>query len=130
MFEISSDKTIYLTRGDIAVLSVGGKLGDEPDSEYHVFKPGDIVRFQVTEKNHCDQVVISKSVQVTSETVSVDIALTKDDTKIGDVINKPKDYWYEIELNPDTESQTIVGYDKTGPKIFRLFPEGDSANEY
>lgn len=35
------------------------------------------------------------------------------------------DYWYEVELNPETEAQTIIGYDEDGPKIFRLYPEGD-----
>lgn len=41
------------------------------------------------------------------------------------MVNKPTDFWYEVELNPDTAPQTIIGYDKeTGAKIFRLYPEG------
>ena len=58
------------------------------------------------------------------EAESVTINLTKEDTKIAEIINKPVDYWYEIEMNPDTEPQTIIGYDEDGEKIFRLYPEG------
>ena len=50
--------------------------------------------------------------------------MTGEDTKIGQVINKPIDYWYEIELNPEINPQTVIGYDNDGAKIFKLFPEG------
>ena len=60
---------------------------------------------------------------------SVRIRLRREDTKIGDIIHKPVKYWYEVELNPDTEPQTIVGYDDDGPKIFTLYPEGADENE-
>ena len=130
MLEVSSDKTIEMTRGDTVVLTVGGKTGPKPDSPDYIFKPGDVVRFTVIEKGHYDRVVLSKDVTVTDESVSVDIPLTKDDTRFGEVISKPKDYNYEIELNPEGVSQTIIGYDKNGPKIFRLFPEGDNTNGY
>jgi hypothetical protein len=53
--------------------------------------------------------------------------LSKEDTKIGKKVNKPVDYWYEVELNPDTYPQTIVGYDEDGAKIFKLYPEGVKA---
>ena len=43
---------------------------------------------------------------------------------IGEVINKPTNYWYEIELNPNTQPQTIIGYDEDGEKLFVLYPEG------
>ena len=51
--------------------------------------------------------------------------LSKTDTKIGEVINKPTDYWYEVEVNPHTNPQTIIGYGEEGAAIFKLFPEGD-----
>ena len=82
------------------------------------------------EKNHHENVVIQKDVTVESETTSVDISLYKEDTKIGELINKPKDYWYEIELNSDTSPQTIIGYDVDGPKLFRLYPEGDDIDDH
>lgn len=125
MFIINNDKSIYLTRGDIAVVQVSAS---KSNSEDYMFQPGDTIRFKVFEKNRCDSVLIQIDVVVESETLNVDIPLTSNDTKIGDLIHKPKDYWYEIELNPDTTPQTIVGYDVDGPKIFRLFPEGDVKN--
>jgi hypothetical protein len=60
----------------------------------------------------------------------VEIFLGEEDTKIGEVISKPKDYWYEVELNPFDHPQTIIGYDEDGAKVFKLFPEGDDINEY
>ena len=78
----------------------------------------------VTKKKACDEVVLSKSVEAIPDTTEVDFKLTTEDTRIGEVINKPVDYWYEIELNPDTYPQTLIGYDEDGPKIFRLYPEG------
>ena len=54
----------------------------------------------------------------------VEIFLHGAETKFGEVINKPVDYWYEVELNPETKPQTIIGYDEDGAKVFKLFPEG------
>jgi hypothetical protein len=126
MFTINNDKSIYLTRGDTAVIEIGAvKIGNES----YIFTPGEVVRFKVCEKRRYDRIVLLKDVIVDSETEFVDITLTKDDTKIGELINKPEDYWYEVELNPNTSPQTIIGYDVDGPKIFRLFPEGDDVDE-
>ena len=122
MFVINDDGTIYLTRGDIAVLEIGAKKSED---ENYIFQIGDVVRFKVFEKKKCDNVVLSKKVVVEEESKKVTLILDKTDTKIGELIHKPKDYWYEVELNPDTAPQTIVGYDVDGPKILRLFPEGD-----
>lgn len=127
MFSINDDKSIHLTRGDIAVIEVGASSSETED---YTFKTGDVVRIRVFEKNHHENVVIQKDVTVESETTSVDISLYKEDTKIGELINKPKDYWYEVELNPDTSPQTIIGYDADGPKLFRLYPEGDDIDEH
>ena len=63
--------------------------------------------------------------KVTETITNVEIVLSKEDTKIGSLISTPFDYWYEIELNPETEPQTVIGYDDDGEKIFRLYPEGD-----
>jgi hypothetical protein len=124
MFEVSADKTIHLTRGDIAVLEITSKLNKTEDL---VFQVGDIVRFSICQYGKFDQVVLRKEVEIAEETTVAVINLTKTDTKIGDVIHKPKDYWYEVELNPDTMPQTLIGYDTAGPKVFRLYPEGDDS---
>lgn len=123
MFKINDDQSIYLTRGDVAVIGTSA----DNDGVEHTFAAGDVVRFRVLEKNDCGRVLLQKDFEVTEECTAVEIRLEKEDTKIGELINKPKDYWYEIELNPDTEPYTIVGYDEDGPKILRLFPEGDDA---
>lgn len=121
MFRVNDDKSIFITRGDIAPIEVSAK---SRNGGTYTFQVGDIVRFGVYVKNQYETVVLLKDVIVEVETEVVTISLNSDDTRIGDFINKPKDYWYEIQLNPDTASQTLVGHDNDGPKIFRLFPEG------
>lgn len=121
MFKINEDKSIYLTRGDIASILVSAKQLDGDD---YIFKVGDIVRLKVFKKRDCGCVELQKDVEVLEETTKVTINLSKEDTKIGEVISKPTDYWYEVELNPDTVPQTIIGYDEDGEKVFRVFPEG------
>ena len=119
MFEISEDLTIHITRGDAAVISVGANI----DGTAYTFKNGDIVRFKVFGKKDCEEVVLQKDVEAT-EGNAVEISLTGEDTKIGEVISKPVEYWYEVELNPDTYPQTFIGYDENGAKVFKLYPEG------
>lgn len=125
MFVINADKSIYLTRGDVALIVISAT---KSDNESYIFQIGDVVRLRVMEKKNCDNVVFQKDVEVDSESSTVDMNLDGSDTKLGDIIDKPVDYWYEIELNPDTTPQTIIGYDSDGPKIFRLFPEGVDIN--
>ena len=121
MFTILDDKTICLTRGDTANIAFTASL---EDGAPYVFTPGEIIRFSVFEKKNCSNVVLSKDTEVTQQSESVMVRLTKQETKIGEIISKPTDYWYEVELNPNTNPQTIVGYDDWGPKVFRLYPEG------
>lgn len=120
MFSVSDDLSISVTRGDVAAFSVSAEVNGSP----YIFKEGDIVRIKVTEKKACENVIFQKDFPVTAATENVSILLTEEDTKIGDVISKPTDYWYEIELNPYSNPQTIIGYDEDGAKIFKLFPEG------
>lgn len=120
MFVVNEDMSIYLTRGDIAFFTVTA----DNNGVNHKFQPGDVVRIKVTEKKACENVMFQKDFLVTEEAEKVDILLTEEETKIGEVISKPTDYWYEIELNPYTNPQTIVGYDEDGAKILKLFPEG------
>lgn len=121
MFKINEDKSIYLTRGDIANITVSANTSD---GKLYTFQKGDVVRFKVFKRRDCGCVEIQKDTVVEAEATQVDIYLSKDDTKIGDVISKPTNYWYEIELNPNTQPQTIVGYDEEGEKLFVLYPEG------
>ena len=126
MFKLDEDKTIYVTRGDIAFFSVSA----ETDGELYKFQKGEVVRIKVMDKKNCSNVYFQKDFAITEECEKVDIFLSEEDTKFGELINKAKDYWYEIELNPYTNPQTIIGYDEDGAKIFKLFPEGrDLGNE-
>ena len=121
MFQINDDLSINITRGDTAVFTVNA-LNEA--GENYLFQKGDVIRIKVTEKKACENVMFQKDFVVEEETEQVEILLTEQDTKIGEVISKPTDYWYEIELNPFTNPQTIIGYDEDGAKIFKLFPEG------
>ena len=120
MFIINEDKSIYITRGDAALFAVTAVQDGVP----YTFQPNDVVRFKVFEKKGCDTVVLQKDFFVNEACASVDIELLRADTKIGEIIHKPKDFWYEVELNPETYPQTIIGYDEDGAKSFRLLPEG------
>ena len=120
MFVLNEDLSIYATRGDIVFFSVSA----EDDGVAYKFKAGDVVRIKIYGKKDAASVVLEKDFPVTEETESVEILLTKEDTKIGEVISKPRDYWYEVELNPLSNPQTIIGYDEDGAKVFKLFPEG------
>jgi hypothetical protein len=124
MFKIEN-KVIHLTRGDIACIEA--KALNEDGTDY-TFQVGDIVRLNVFKRKDCGCVELQKDTEVKEAGSSVDIHLTSEDTKIGGIINKPTIYWYEIVLNPDTNPQTIIGYDKEGEKQFILYPEA-SDNE-
>ena len=124
MFKIEG-KRIELTRGDIATFAIGAK----ENNKAYEFKEGDIVRFKVYEKYNCHCVKLLKDVVVEEKTTSVNIFLNSEDTKnICNYINYPTEYWYEVELNPETAPQTIIGYDKT-PSVFVLLPEGADNDE-
>lgn len=125
MFTIEADKTIHVTRGDSGEITVRAfEVKDDGTEAPYVFKAGEVLRLKVFGKKNCKNVVLQKDFGVEKETEIVTLVLEKTDTKIGDIISKPVDYWYEIELNPFTKPQTIVGYDDDGAKIFKLYPEG------
>ena len=119
MFAIDG-KDISATRGDIVFFSVVANDDGVP----HVFKQGDQLRIKIFEKKGCDKVVLQRDFPVLEDTEQVEVFLSEEDTKIGESINKPIDYWYEIELHTPSGPQTIVGYDEDGPAVFRLLPEG------
>lgn len=128
MFRIDENtKQIQLTRGDVAPITIFAKNKDNTDYE---FKKGDIVRFKIYERSNCNNVVLQKDIEVKVASTKVDMKLTKEETKIGDLINEDVDYWYEVKLNPETNPKTIIGYEmfpgtnKAWEKIFKLLPEG------
>ena len=119
MFVVHEDMTIYATRGDVVYFPVEKKQG----SMKYLFQPGDIVRIKVCEKKNYSKVLLLKDFVVEEETTSVNIFLDKWEMKFGEIINKPTDYWYEVELNPDTYPDTFIGHNENGAAVFKLFPE-------
>lgn len=112
-------KQINITRGDNGTI----KLKTKCNSEYYTFTAGDIIEFKVYEKKkYQSEPVIYKKIEIEEETEELEIDLTSDDTRIGEIINKEKEYWYEVQLNRNI---TLIGYSDTeGPAIFMLLPEG------
>ena len=121
MFKVKEDLSIHITRGDIGLLGITAKYNDGSD---YLFQVGDIIRLGIFEKKKFTSIKLQKDITVQEQTLEVQMPLTKEDTTIGEVLSKPVDYWYEIQLNPETNPQTIIGYDENGAKIFRLYPEG------
>lgn len=122
MFKIEG-KTVHLTRGDAATIKISAFNGDSS----YTFQTGDVVRLNVFKAKDCGCVELRKDVVVVEECEAVDIALTTEDTTIGEIINKPTKYWYEVTLNPETIEQTIIGYDLDGAKEFILYPEANES---
>ena len=87
------------------------------------------IAFAYGRENTQPSEVLQKDFTIEEDSTVAEIILNAEDTKIGNIINKYVDYWYEIELNPDTAPQTLVGYEvsekgEIKEKIFRLLPEG------
>ena len=120
MFKLDSDgSTLHLTRGDRGTMKV--KVKNAKTGEYYTFPAGSYVSFVVKDKDGYTLAdVLRKRVLVTSDTDEVEITLTDSDTKIGDMINKRKKYWYNVVVNDDI---TIMGSDDNGEKILILYPE-------
>ena len=120
MLKINGTK-ILLTRGDKCTITL--KLNPKTQDDEYALNPDDIISFAVyNKKAFNEKPLLLKEVIISEATNVVDISLDSEDTKIGEIENKPIDYWYEIQLNYE---QTIIGYDDIdGPKILTLYPEG------
>lgn len=123
MFKIDNN-TIHVTRGDAITIEVKAKS----DNENYVFKASDVIRLNIFKTKDCSDVLFTKDYNAESESASVDISLNSEETTIGELINKPKKYWYELILNPGLNEQTIVGYDMDGPKEIILYPEAEESD--
>ncbi len=112
MFKIDSDKNIEINRGDTGTIRLINKNGN--------FSIGDKLKISIVEKNNYQNVIFQKEFIVAQEGNEAYITLTSKDTRIGEIINKKQEYWYEIEYNGE---QTLVGHDEDGAKKFILYPE-------
>ena len=96
----------------------------EDNGSPYVFNSGDVLRMKIYGRKDAETVYLEKDFLVTEDGENVEVYLDQEDTKLGDVISKPTDYWYEICLNPDTQPQTNIGYGDDRAAVSRLFPEG------
>lgn len=115
----NNTKRISINRGDDNV----GFLFSIPidEEEKYEFQVGDIVTLGVYDKEGLkDPALLLKTIVIEQTTDEVEINLTKEETTIGDIQNKPIECWYEIQLN----DKTIIGYDEKGAKKFIVYPEG------
>lgn len=124
-------KNIQITRGNVLPLTI--TASNETDGTPYSFQLEDIIRFKIMQANKVENVLLEKDFSISEVSTEKLIEITADEMKIGELINKSKDFWYEIELNPDTDkTQTIVGYEiddmgKPNPAILTLLPEGGDA---
>ena len=123
MFKIS-DKTIHITRGDEGTISIKVPIDRTTTPiTYYEFQPDDVITFTVKRKNgfNSEEYALRKEVVLTEATTNPLVSLTREDTLIGPLINKPVTYWYELTLN---DNQSFVCYDEDGAKEFILYPDG------
>ena len=123
MDELEISRDIEINRGSLLSLTIGALNQDKTEYE---FKVDDVLRFKIMEAKNVKNVYLQKDFKVTKQSTEQEIILTASEMKIGEIESKPIKYWYEIELNPDTDyTQTIIGYTKDdGPAILTLLPEG------
>lgn len=88
--------------------------------EYYQFKVGDVIRFNIYNRNgYDDETLKTKEIIVSEVCEALDIPLTEEDTTFGKVSNKEITYWYDITLNNDL---TVVCFDENGAKEFIMYP--------
>jgi len=120
--------TIKINRGDILPIKLQipvyelDEHGVPVFDHYYQFKVGDKIDFSVYKKRRMSKdALLLKHMEVEEESTEFNFVLTSEEMKIGPLIDKPTEYWYEVELN---DQQTVIGYDDNGPKIMILYPEG------
>ena len=112
-------KQISINRGDDNIGFIFSIPLDQ--EEKYEFQVGDVIVFSVYNKEGLnDSALLIKTIEIQEPTEEVEINLTKEETAIGDIQNKPVECWYEIQLN----NNTIIGYDEKGAKKFIVYPEG------
>ena len=112
-------KQISINRGDDNIGFIFSIPLDQ--EEKYEFQVGDVIVFSVYNKEGLnDSALLIKTIEIQEPTEEVEINLTKEETAIGDIQNKPVECSYEIQLN----NNTIIGYDEKGAKKFIVYPEG------
>ena len=116
MFKFTNN-TFHVTRGDSGSITIAYKDGTN-------LPAGAPVCFRVYKKDELDSdPVIDKTVSIGNNDTSITIELESEDTtaKMENPENGKEEYWYELKVGA---SNTVLGYDETGAKIFYLYPSG------
>jgi len=135
MIYIGEDRqTIYLTRGDVpkefnkvAFYFPLYNFKTEQEENYE-FQLTDKIAFVVKERKGYTKPEVLRVEKTLAEmgytepTQYPEIQLTEEDTKVFELLDKQKQYWYDIVLNDTT---TILGYDIDGAKKLIVFPEAN-----
>lgn len=122
MFKIDNDgTTLLVTRGDKGRITIKKKISE---GVFEPFYKDDVVSFTIKNNFGDNEPILRKKITIQENTDTAVFEFSKEDTTIGDLISSPVKYQYDIAINDDL---TILGYDdKTGPKYFKLFPEGSN----
>ena len=133
MIKIDEDlRTIHLTRGD-ATHDKYNRLAfcfpiynfETEETENYVFQLNDKITLTVFEKKgYTKRELLKKEYTLkdlgyTEGTEYPELILTEEETKLFELANKRKTYWYSIELNDTT---TIFGYDGEGAEKLIVYP--------
>lgn len=113
MFKFTNN-TFHVTRGDSGSITIAYKDGS--------VLPGTIC-FRVYGKEELNSdPIINKEIEIGSGTTSYDLIIESGDTmQMDNPENEREEYWYELKIGP---TNTVLGYDETGAKIFYLYPTG------
>lgn len=122
-------KNIEINRGNVLPLTID-TINERNDTPYE-FQVGDVIRFTVMENGNVENILLQKDFTVEEKGTEVEIVISANEMKIGELSSEKVKYWYEIELAPDTDyTQTIIGYDmEEGPALLIILPEGGDKND-
>ena len=90
------DRNIRITRGDRLPITVSAD--NDIDGIDYEFQVDDIIRFKIFDSKNANVVYLQKDFKVEEVSVEKQIEMTAEEMKIGEIKNKPVDYWYEIEV--------------------------------
>lgn len=119
---IDENETIHINRGDRLIF----EHSIVNDGVEYVFQENDFITFAIYNVKKLDEEpLVFKKIIPNVGSTSVEINIPGSDMKIGEPLNKEKDYWYVIRLNDEV---TTKGYDQNDAKILTLYPEGMKPN--
>lgn len=133
MMAIDEDnKTLHLTRGDATNEKYNRLAFCFPlynfatdETENYKFELDDKITFTVIEKKGYRKLEILKKTYTlrdlgyTEGTEYPELPLTEEETKLFELAEKKKTYWYDLSLN---ETTTMFGFDSEGAEKIIVYP--------